>query len=140
MATQGQSFYNASGDAGAFVGAVEFPSDSPSITQVGGTTLTDGDAPSYPWESEVVWSVDSGANVSADNATSSSGGISTYYTIPSWQAAFSMTANGGSVTMRNSPDVAANADNCYLYVENGKGQGDWGGPGEAPRCGRHSRR
>ena len=53
----------------------------------------------YPWESEVVWSVDSGANVSADNATSSSGGISTYYTIPSWQAAFSMTANGGSVTM-----------------------------------------
>jgi len=63
MAAQGQSFYNASGDVGAFVGAVEFPSDSPSITQVGGTTLTDGGAPSYPWESESVWAWDSGPNV-----------------------------------------------------------------------------
>ena len=55
MATQGQSFYDASGDDGAFVGDIEFPSDSPSITQVGGTTLTDGAAPSYSWNSEVVW-------------------------------------------------------------------------------------
>src|SRR5208282_1168255 len=55
MAAQGQSFYDASGDDGAFVGNVEFPSDSPSITQVGGTTLTDGSSPSYPWKSEVVW-------------------------------------------------------------------------------------
>ena len=64
MAAQGQSFFNASGDDGAFVGAVEFPSDSPSITQVGGTTMTDGGAPSYPWESEVVWDPESGPNVS----------------------------------------------------------------------------
>ena len=60
MAAQGQSFYDASGDDGAFVGAVEFPSDSPSITQVGGTTMTDGSAPSYPWNGEVVWDWDSG--------------------------------------------------------------------------------
>jgi subtilase family serine protease len=82
MAAQGQSFYNASGDTGAFVGAVEFPSDSPSITQVGGTTMTDGSAPSYPWESEIVWASDSGSNVSSNNAASSGGGISTYYSIP----------------------------------------------------------
>jgi len=127
MAAQGQSFYDASGDWGAFVGNVEFPSDSPSITQVGGTTMTDGKAPSYPWKSEVAWDWDSGPNVSAANASSSSGGISTYYAIPSWQTNISMTANLGSATMRNIPDVAANADNCYLYYSDGTKEGGWGG-------------
>jgi len=127
MAAQGQSFFNASGDGGAFVGPVEFPSDSPSITQVGGTTMTDGSAPPYAWESEVVWDPDSGPNVSSNNAESSSGGISTYYAIPSWQANISMTANGGSTTMRNIPDVAANADNCYIYSDDGQVSGGWSG-------------
>src|SRR5438046_4122779 len=40
MAAQGQSFFNASGDDDAFTGPIPFPSDSPNITQVGGTTLT----------------------------------------------------------------------------------------------------
>ncbi|MGD0814005.1 MAG: protease pro-enzyme activation domain-containing protein [Verrucomicrobiota bacterium] len=127
MATQGQSFFDASGDNGAFVGAVEFPSDSPSITQVGGTTLSDGGGPSYPWESEVVWDPESGPNVSGDSAESSSGGISTYYAIPYWQTNISMTANLGSKTMRNIPDVAGNADNCYLYTDDGQAGGGWGG-------------
>ena len=127
MAAQGQSFFNASGDGGAFVGAVEFPSDSPSITQVGGTTMTDGSAPSYPWESEVVWAPESGPDVSGYYAESSSGGISTYYPIPSWQSNISMTANLGSTNWRNIPDVAANADNCYLYTDNGQASGGWGG-------------
>jgi hypothetical protein len=127
MAAQGQSFFNASGDTGAFVGGVDYPSDSPSITQVGGTTMTDGGGPSYPWESEVVWDWDSGPDVTATNAASSSGGISTYYAIPSWQANISMAANGGSTTMRNTPDVAANADNCYIYYGNGQGEAGLGG-------------
>ncbi len=129
MAAQGQSFFNASGDGGAFVGAVEFPSDSPSITQVGGTTMTDGSAPSYPWESEVVWAPDSGPDVSGRDAVSSGGGISTYYAIPGWQTSISMTANLGSKTMRNIPDVAANADNCYIYSDNGTNSpsGGWSG-------------
>ncbi|MGP8200891.1 MAG: protease pro-enzyme activation domain-containing protein [Limisphaerales bacterium] len=127
MATQGQSFFDASGDTGAFVGAVEFPSDSPSITQVGGTTLTDGSGPSYPWENEVVWAPVSGPDVSGYDAESSSGGISIYYAIPYWQTNISMTANLGSTTMRNTPDVAANADNCYLYTDDGQAGGGWGG-------------
>jgi subtilase family serine protease len=127
MATQGQSFYDASGDAGAFVGNVQFPSDSPSIMQVGGTTMTDGSAPSYAWNSEVVWDWDSGPNVSARNAVSSSGGISTYYAIPNWQTNATATANNRSTTMRNFPDVAANADNCYLYTDDGEKSGGWGG-------------
>jgi hypothetical protein len=127
MAAQGQSFYDASGDGGAFVGPVEFPSDSPSITQVGGTTMIDGSAPSYPWESEVVWAPDSGPHVSEGYAESSSGGISTYYAIPSWQTNISMTANLGSTTMRNIPDVAGNADNCYFFLADGQQEGGWGG-------------
>jgi len=127
MAAQGQSFFDASGDSGAFVGPVEFPSDSPSITQVGGTTLTDGSAPDYPWESEVVWADDSGPHVSAQKAASSAGGVSTYYAIPSWQNNISMAVNMGSTTMRNIPDVAANANNCYLYTDDGQPSGGWGG-------------
>ncbi len=133
MATQGQSFFNASGDDGAFVGAVEFPSDSPSIMQVGGTPLTDGSAPSYPWRSEIVWTwgLDGDGNYLDASAGASSGGISTYYSIPSWQTNISMTANSGSKTMRNIPDIAANADNAYLYTDDGQKSGGYGGTSDA---------
>ena len=40
MALQGQSFFNATGDSDAFTGSVPFPSESPNITQVGGTGQT----------------------------------------------------------------------------------------------------
>ena len=89
--------------------------------------MTDGSGPSYPWESEIVWDWGSGPDVSSANAASSSGGISTYYAIPSWQTNISMTASQGSKTMRNTPDVAANADNCYLYTDDGQTSGGWGG-------------
>ena len=39
-AAQGQSFFQASGDSGAFPGAIDEPADDPYITVVGGTTLT----------------------------------------------------------------------------------------------------
>src|SRR5439155_26336694 len=38
-AAQGQSFYNASGDGGAYSGPVLTPTDNPCITVVGGTDL-----------------------------------------------------------------------------------------------------
>jgi subtilase family serine protease len=129
MASQGQSFFDASGDTGAMVGNIEFPSDSPSITQVGGTTMTDGSMPAYPWKNEVVWNwgTNSSGNFNGNGHGASSGGISTYYTIPSWQTNISMMANQGSTIMRNFPDVAANADNDYLYTDNGMKSGGWGG-------------
>ena len=40
MAAQGQSFFTACGDSDAFTGPISFPSDSPHIVVVGGTTLT----------------------------------------------------------------------------------------------------
>ena len=129
MAAQGQSFFDASGDSGTMVGNIQFPSDSPSITQVGGTTMTDGSSPAYAWKSEVVWNwgTNASGNFNGNGHGASSGGISTYYAIQNWQTNINMTANGGSTTMRNFPDVAANADNDYLYTDNGTKSGGWGG-------------
>jgi hypothetical protein len=123
MAAQGQSFFNASGDSDAFTGLVPFPSDSPSITQVGGTTLTmNGQGDSYV--SETVWNW--GYVAKHNQYIGSSGGISTTYAIPSWQQAVNMASNSGSSTMRNIPDVALTADNVLVYYGNGT-NGNFGG-------------
>jgi len=129
MAAQGQSFFNAAGDSCAFttgassVNGVDnpnnqnAPSSSPYITQVGGTTLvTTG--PGGAWQSESVWNWGGGSG--------SSGGISSHYAIPSWQANVSMAANQGSATQRNIPDVALTADNVYVFSDNGS-SGSYGG-------------
>ncbi|HEY2328812.1 MAG TPA: protease pro-enzyme activation domain-containing protein, partial [Verrucomicrobiae bacterium] len=115
MAAQGQSFFNASGDSDAFTGSIPFPSDSTNITQVGGTTLTTT-GPGGSWSSETVWNW----GASKGKYTGSSGGISTYYSIPSWQSGISMIANHGSTTMRNVPDVALTADNILVYYNHGQ--------------------
>jgi hypothetical protein len=108
MAAQGQSFFNASGDGDAWTGLIFFPGDSPCITQVGGTTLTTS-GPKGAWVAEQVWNSGDGQG--------SGGGISTQYKIPSWQTNISMTANLGSTTMRNTPDVALTADNVYVRAD-----------------------
>jgi subtilase family serine protease len=117
MAAQGQSFFNATGDSDAFTGAIDFPSESTNITQVGGTTLTTS-GPGGAYVSETVWNWGGG--------TGSSGGISTYYGIPTYQLGIDMSGNQGSTTMRNVPDVALTADNVYLTYDNG-GSGNVGG-------------
>lgn len=109
MAAQGQTFFNASGDSAAFAGPVEFPADSPNITEVGGTTLsTDGNG---NYVSETVWNW--GGNQGGG------GGISTSVAIPFWQLGISMATNQGSLQLRNIPDVALTADNVYLIYNNG---------------------
>ena len=134
MMAQGQSFLNASGDADAFttgansVNGVDNPSQAlagapsscPYITQVGGTTLTmNGTGASYA--SETVWNWGGGSG--------SGGGISSYYSIPSWQKNISnLASRGGSTTYRNIPDVALTADNVYVVSGgSGAGTGGWGG-------------
>jgi subtilase family serine protease len=115
MAAQGQSFFNASGDSCAYTGLIPFPGDSPYITQVGGTTLSTT-GPGGAWSSETVWNwgIEYGPQY---NGVGSSGGVSTQYQIPSWQTNISMTANQGSTTMRNTPDVALTADNVYVRAD-----------------------
>jgi hypothetical protein len=114
-AAQGQSFFLACGDSGAFVGAVDEPADDPYITVVGGTELTTS-GPAGSWVSETTWN--SGDSISGPAATG--GGISLAYPIPDWQQGISMTANQGSTTMRNLPDVAMVADNVWVFF-NGEG-------------------
>ena len=53
FAAQGQSFFLASGDDGAFSGVVVQPSDSPFVTVVGGTDLVTDN--SQRWVSETAW-------------------------------------------------------------------------------------
>jgi subtilase family serine protease len=141
MAAVGQTFFNASGDDGAFTtgsssangvdnpAANNAPSSNPYITQVGGTTLTMNGS-GAAWASEVVWDWDSGPTVSASDAASSSGGISSYYSIPNWQTNVSnLTGRGGSTSFRNIPDVAANADNVYEIYDNARNINDYDGNG-----------
>jgi uncharacterized repeat protein (TIGR01451 family) len=113
MAAQGQSFFNATGDSDAFTGSLSFPSDSPNITEVGGTTLTTGSGASYSSETVWNWGLHNGSYVG------SSGGISTYYAIPAYQQGLNMSASQGSTTMRNVPDVALTADNVYVVYGSG---------------------
>ena len=139
MAAQGQTFFEASGDSDAFTtGATStngvdntslqnVPSSSPYITVVGGTTLTTTGR-GGPWSAETVWNwgLDQGSYVG------SSGGISSYYSIPSWQTGISMAVNGGSTTYRNIPDVALVADNVYEIYGNGSVQTTGGTSCAAP--------
>jgi uncharacterized repeat protein (TIGR01451 family) len=122
MALQGQSYYNASGDYDAYTGAIPFPSDSPHITVVGGTTLTTtSQAASYTSETVWNWGIEYG-----DDGVGSSGGISPTYSIPSWQTNINMPVRGGSQTMRNIPDVAMTGDNVWVIFGGGQ-TGAFGG-------------
>jgi subtilase family serine protease len=81
----GVSFVFASGDDG---GTAEYPSSSPNVLSVGGTSLNLSWPPQ--WQGETVWS-DGG------------GGASQYEGVPSYQ-------NGLGLTSRGTPDVSYNAD------------------------------
>ena len=118
FAAQGQSFFQASGDNGAFNSS--FPnqqqSDTPFVTLVGGTTLTTGSGKA--WHAEAVWNWNTGTTP-ADTNDASGGGISTTYLIPSWQADIDLGSSKGSTTRRNVPDVAMTADNIFVIYNKG---------------------
>jgi len=120
MAVQGQSFFNASGDWGAYKTSIPPPDDDPYITLVGGTTLTTdfGGA----WASERVWNW----NASGQGDGASGGGISDSYDLPDWQTGISTSANRASTLHRNLPDVAMIADNVWVAYNSGA-SGSFGG-------------
>jgi uncharacterized repeat protein (TIGR03803 family) len=117
FAAQGQTMFQASGDSGAYNGAVSPPSDDPNLTIVGGTSLTTSNA-GGAWASETTW-------------FGSGGGISEVFPIPTWQQGVSMTASKGSTTQRNIPDVACVADVSIWLVANNGQQGPIGGTSAA---------
>jgi hypothetical protein len=137
MAVQGQSFFQASGDGDAWVNPIHDPAASPYVTSVGGTTLTmNGSGASYA--TEAVWnsgytppSITQPWPLNGNGYWGSGGGVSTYYSIPSWQTNINMTTNQGSRTMRNIPDVALTADNIWVSYNNGQSVSFGGGTSAA---------
>jgi len=110
MLGQGQTFFNSSGDRGAYGSPVPGPKDVPYVTVVSGTTLTTT-GPKGSWLDETVWNV--------GNGTASGGGVSQTYPIPDWQKYVNYSTNRASATMRNSPDVAMVANYVYAVTDNG---------------------
>ena len=117
FAAQGQSLFQASGDAGAYGQQAFPPADDPWVTAVGGTALTTT-SPSGAWASEMAW-------------FAGGGGVSANYSIPSWQKPINMVTNLGSTTMRNVPDVAALADATIWVISNNGEQSTTGGTSAA---------
>ena len=81
--------------------------DDAHIISVGGTDLVTSSG-GGAWSSETAW-VDSGGGISPDRIA-----------IPTWQQGSGVitTANKGSTTLRNGPDVAANANFTFYTCDN----------------------
>jgi len=108
MAAQGQNFFAASGDSSTWSASNEaWPADDANVISVGGTDLVTASA-AGPWKSETAWA-DSGGGISPDKIA-----------IPSWQAAAGVinSSNKGSTTLRNGPDVSANANFTFYTCAN----------------------
>src|SRR5207247_2122356 len=122
-AAQGQSFFAASGDSGAYdcanspsggsIRTVDQPASDPYMTGVGGTTLNLDVNGAYA--SETVWS-----NPSHAPPLGGGGGVSQVFGRPAWQTGpgvFSQYSNGH----RQVPDVALDADprtGYSVYITN----------------------
>jgi|HubBroStandDraft_6_1064221.scaffolds.fasta_scaffold03440_3 hypothetical protein len=119
FALQGQNLFVASGDGGAYYGnpadcanfsnlngCIFYPTDDPFITAAGGTDIvTNGGGGT--WQSETGW-------------IGSGGGFSTNgLAIPSYQTPVINASNQGSTTLRNIPDVAAEANTDNFFCANG---------------------
>jgi subtilase family serine protease len=100
MAAQGQNFFSASGDNSTWSRRNEaWPADDAHVVSVGGTDLVTTGA-AGAWKSETAW-VDSGGGISPDKIA-----------IPAFQKLSGVinSSNRGSTTLRNGPDVSANAN------------------------------
>jgi kumamolisin len=128
LAAQGKSFFDASGDFGAFepesqaascpgAGRFNFPpfndvEQLPFVTLVGGTMLNVNGSPDYSGESG--WSGSAGG-------IWSTGGTFTGVPIPSYQVGLSASNSQLSDTFLNSPDVSMPAVNMFTVSPNRQG-------------------
>ncbi len=118
MDAQGIAHYNSSGDNGSHnhfsnVNSVGLPGSDPHVTCVGGTSLF-GDANGF-YQSESGWG-------------GSGGGLSIYFSKPSWQIGPGVS-NSHTNGMRQTPDISAIADpsNPGFYVYTGGSWWQYGG-------------
>ncbi|MGH9097029.1 MAG: hypothetical protein ACRDWB_06365, partial [Acidimicrobiales bacterium] len=143
MAAQGQSLLAATGDSGSedchrpgpptnsFL-AVDDPASDPFVTGVGGTDLTSVGTP----PAEVVW------NEPVNSVGAGGGGISTFWSMPSWQNGVGVNAGSSGApcaepagtNCREVPDVSADADlvDGYSIYLNGRWRAVGGTSAGAP--------
>jgi kumamolisin len=95
---------------------VDFPSSSPYVVSVGGTTLRMHQGK----PSEVVWK--DGDGIRADGGGSTGGGVSVHFPRPSWQTVSIPSVNPNAIDGRVIPDVAADAsaNSGYFIVVDGQ--------------------
>jgi xanthomonalisin len=112
---QGQTNLTASGDDSSLKASGPWPEEDTYIVAVGGTDVSTAKA-GGAWSGETGWS-------------SSAGGpsLDTTILIESYQKPFITTANGGSTTLRNVPDIAANANEDMEICADGTCTGGYGG-------------
>jgi kumamolisin len=123
LASEGVSFFSATGDFGAFSADPAASNSDSFITLVGGTDLNLGGTP-LVYQGESPW-CDPVASCLTFPACCTSSWVATTMQIPWYQAnmpatLFNAMASGGSTLFRNVPDVAAAARNF---------QGNFFGPG-----------
>ena len=115
MAAQGQSYFQAAGDKGAWAPRYgsPWPADSDYVTTVGGTDLQVASA-GGPWSSETSWVDGGGGYFKGDNIPT-----------PSWQLLSGVITSGneGSTTYRNGPDVSAESNFDFYYCSDQRGCG-----------------
>jgi subtilase family serine protease len=115
FAAQGQTNLTASGDYSSLSASGPWPEEDANIIAVGGTDVATKTAGGL-WSAETGWS-------------GSAGGPSLDKTIKieAYQKPFVTAANGGSTTLRNVPDIAANADTDMEICADGSCASGYGG-------------
>jgi subtilase family serine protease len=118
FAAQGQNLFDAAGDQSSWQDGSIWPADNAYLVSVGGTDLETQGA-GGPWASETAWFFGGGGFSPND------------IPIPSWQL---VTADlcidvACSTTLRNGPDVSANADFTFYVCsdQNGCSANNYGG-------------
>lgn len=119
-AAMGTAIFVASGDNGAsdqdpsdsnaFDGQrhVDAPADTPHVVACGGTRLVTTDDKTI--SSEIVWN-------DGETGGATGGGVSTTFSVPSWQTAAGCIAEGSTpITGRGVPDVSGNGDPQTGYI------------------------
>lgn len=93
LKVQGQTFFQSSGDSGAYTGDPGTSVDEPDVTLIGGTQMTMAGA-GLSYLSETTWNL---------NGQRSGGGVEPLVPVPDYQMGVPTLVAGG----RNSPDAAA---------------------------------
>ena len=108
---------------------VDFPSSSPYVLAVGGTTLRKSKSGKL---TEVAWK--DGDGLRQDNGGSTGGGVSVHFSRPDWQTVSVQSVNPGAIDGRVIPDVAADAsaNTGYWMVVDGQGGASGGTSASAP--------